>query len=342
MRSSLRTILIVAAAAVLIVLFLRNVDLRQVGADIAHANLAWLALTFTTFVVVIGIRARRWQFLLAPLGQASFANSFRATAIGFAASSVLPARAGEVIRPYFLARQEHLSATGAFATIVIERVLDVVTVLVLLASFVFVFGRQQAAEHPDTFTPIRWAGVAAAAGAAAALALLFVLAGRPSALDRTIETIERALPQRLSGFLARLVARFTEGLAVVRQPERLFVALLWSFPLWLTIAVGIWSVAKAFGLLVPFTGAFLMIALLVIGGAVPTPGGIGGFHEAFRVGATTFFGAGNEAAVGAAIVLHAFSIIPVLALGGVFAAQAGLNFGSMRHMADEAGAERPA
>jgi len=162
----------------------------------------------------------------------------------------------------------------------------------------------------------------------AALAALLGLSGSLSA-QQVKEPVE-LLP---AGTLACLE---------VRQPERLFVALLWSFPLWLTIAVGIWSVAKAFGLLVPFTGAFLMIALLVIGGAVPTPGGIGGFHEAFRVGATTFFGAGNEAAVGAAIVLHAFSIIPVLALGGVFAAQAGLNFGSMRHMADEAGAERPA
>ena len=81
----------------------------------------------------------RWQYLLEPLGHASFANAFRATAVGFAASSVLPARAGEVIRPYFLARHENMSATGAFATIILERVLDMLTVLVLLASFIFVF-----------------------------------------------------------------------------------------------------------------------------------------------------------------------------------------------------------
>ena len=62
---------------------------------------------------------------------------FRATAVGFAASSVLPARAGEVIRPYFLARHENMTATGAFATIILERVLDVLTVLALLASFIF-------------------------------------------------------------------------------------------------------------------------------------------------------------------------------------------------------------
>jgi hypothetical protein len=110
--------------------------------------------------------------------------------------------------------------------------------------------------------------------------------------------------------------------------------------LWLTIGVAIWSVARAFDLLVPFTGSFLMIALLVVGGAVPTPGAVGGFHEAFRFGATTFFGAQNEAAVGAAIVLHAFSVLPALVLGGIFAAQAGLNFGTMRRLASEAEAGR--
>ena len=57
------------------------------------------------------------------------------------------------------------------------------------------------------------------------------------------------------------------------------------------------------------------MALLVVGVAVPTPGAVGGFHEAFRLGATTFYGAPNDRAVGAAIVLHAVSFVPVTALG---------------------------
>jgi uncharacterized membrane protein YbhN (UPF0104 family) len=87
---------------------------------------------------------------------------------------------------------------------------------------------------------------------------------------------------------------------------------------------------------VPYPGSFLLVALLVIGVAVPTPGAVGGFHEAFRVGVTTFFGATNQAAVGAAIVLHAFSVGPYLLLGLFFAAQEGLNVSGMRHLADQA------
>src|SRR4029077_8330970 len=130
---------------------------------------------------------------------------------------------------------------------------------------------------------------------------------------------EELLPSRFAGLLARIAGKFVGGLAVIRRPSRLLVALAWSFPLWLCIGLGIWAVAVAFRLAVPFTGSFLLIALLVIGVAVPTPGAIGSFHEAFRFGVTQFFGAPHGAAVGAAIVLHAFSVGSALSLGVVFA-----------------------
>jgi uncharacterized membrane protein YbhN (UPF0104 family) len=86
----------------------------------------------------------------------------------------------------------------------------------------------------------------------------------------------------------------------------------------------------------PFTGSFVLVSLLVIGVAVPTPGAIGGFHAMFRFGATEFFGANNSAAVAAAIVAHLMSQGPSLVLGLVFAAQAGLNLSGMRRLAEEA------
>ena len=63
--------------------------------------------------------------------------AFETTVIGFAANALIPGRVGEVLRPYLLARRENLNATSAFATIILERVLDLVTVLLLFACFVF-------------------------------------------------------------------------------------------------------------------------------------------------------------------------------------------------------------
>src|SRR5215510_12777377 len=253
MRAHIRTVIVLALAAGLVLLFVRNVDLRVVVSEILRARLPWLATSLAMTFISLVIRSFRWQYLLEPLGRASFGNAFRATAVGFAASSILPARAGEVIRPYFLARHENMTATGAFATIILERVLDVLTVVALLGAFIFFFDEGVGLSNPTTFAAVKWAGVTA-----------------------------------LAGLIARVAEKFVRGLGAVRRPGRLLVALMWSFPLWLSIAGGLWSVAMAFRLQIPFTGTFLMIALLVIGVAVPTPGAIGGFHEAFRLGATLF------------------------------------------------------
>jgi uncharacterized protein (TIRG00374 family) len=343
MRSHVRTVIVLAVAAALIALFLHNVDLRRVASAIAHARPEWLALSLATMIVNLSIRALRWKYLLEPLGHTSFASAFRATAVGFAASSVLPARAGELIRPYFLARQAppaqkgRMTATGAFATIILERLLDTITVLALLASFVFVFGKDLAGVNPTGFALVKWAGASAAAVSFSALAVLFILAGDPERLGRAMSRLEQVLPSALAGLIAKVAEKFARGLGAIRRPGRLLIALAWSFPLWLSICLGIWSVAVAFRFAIPFTGSFVLLALLVLGVAVPTPGAIGGFHEAFRVGATMFYGAPDDAAVGAAIVLHLFSILPSLILGLLFAAQEGLNLGGMRRLADQAG-----
>lgn len=336
MRTHFRTFVVVAVAAGLVALFLRNVDLWRVLSDIARARPEWLAISLASMFVNLALRAWRWRCLLEPLGETTFASAFRATAVGFAASTVLPARAGEFIRPYFLARQNQVSATGAFATVILERLLDIVTVLVLLASYVFFFGRDLGVANPVAFEWLKWIGATAGAGAIGALAVLFVLAGDPERLGRTMERLARVLPSALAGMVARVAEKFARGLGAIRRPGRLVIALFWSFPLWLSIAAGIWSASVAFGLAIPFSGSYLIIALLALGVTVPTPGAVGGFHAAFRYGATTFFGASDDAAVGAAIVLHLLSIGPALILGLMFAAQEGLNVTGMRRLADQA------
>jgi uncharacterized protein (TIRG00374 family) len=334
MRRHFRTLIVLALALVLLALFFRNVDVTGVVTAIIGARPDWLVFSLATMVLNLAIRAWRWQYLLEPLGHASFGNSFKATAVGFAARSILPAAAGELVRPYFLSRREPMSATGAFATIIVERLLDIITILTLLASYVFFFGRDLSAANETIFTAVKWAGAMAAGSSIAALAVLFVMAGNPAKLSELLTRLEKVLPSKLAGMLARIAEKFAIGLGAVRRPSRLMVALALSFPLWLSIGLGIWAVAEAFHLAVPFTGSFLLIALLTIGVAIPTPGSVGSFHEAFRLGATTFFGSPNDAAVGAAIVLHALSIGPSLMLGLIFAAQEGMNLASMRQLAD--------
>jgi uncharacterized protein (TIRG00374 family) len=339
MRTSVRNILIAALALGLLLWFLRNARLDQVWREIARVDVWLLIVALGTMALNVVLRTARWQYLLAPVGHVGFRNAFRATVVGFAANSVLPARAGELLRPYLLARREGLSATATFATIIVERLLDTLTVVLLFSSFVLLFEPSAAVRESVIFEAVRIGAAIVGATAVGGLIVMFVAAGRPGALASGALKLEWILPGKVARKLAKAVRMFAEGLAIVRAPRRLLAAVLLSLPLWLSIAAGIWTVALAFHIAVPFTGSFLLMALLVLGVAVPTPGAVGGFHEAFRLGATSFYGAPNDRAVGAAIVLHAFSFLPVTALGLLFVVQDGLSLSGMRKLASLAAAE---
>ena len=149
---------------------------------------------------------------------------------------------------------------------------------------------------------------ASIAGAGALLSgLLWVLASHPERIGGMVQTADRVLPHALARRLAKLASSFSGGLAVARRPRELLPAVLWSLVIWGLGAAEVWCVTRAFGMTLPFAGSFLLQALLVIGVSVPTPGGVGSYHEAYRFGMTTFFGASNANAIAAAIVVHAIS-----------------------------------
>jgi len=339
LRTALRTILISGLAVGLVAVFLRNADLSRVWDTMRAARWDLLVVATLLTLVTFLIRAERWQHLLSPLGPTRFRVSFRTTMIGFAASAVLPARAGEVLRPYLLARREGLEATAAFATIVVERILDLAAVLSLLAVYLVFLDDRAGVTAPALYAAVRLGACVMAPIGLGALGVMIVLAAHPERLHRLVLRAERVLPARIAHAVARFARSFALGLAVVRLPRRLLASLVWSLVLWVVICVTVWVVARALALDIPLTGSILLMAMVVVGVAIPTPGGVGGIHEAFRLGATAFFGAQNDAAIGAAILFHASGMLPVVALGLWFAAQDGLNMGKLRAMAGEAGAE---
>ena len=337
MRSRIRTILIFAMTLALLAFFFRGANLADVWAETRRANPSLLLLAVGFTLTTYALRAWRWQSLLAPIGKTHFGNAFRTTVIGFAATFLLPARAGEVIRPYLLARKEHLSATAAFATVILERLLDLAVVLLLFAGFVFTVQPGTLSGEAAQFAHVKfWGGIAAAA-AVGGLLVLFALAGHPERLGRAAARIERVLPARAAHLIAHFVKAFAEGLAVMRQPGRLLAALLQSFPLWLSIAAGIWLTSRAFHITLPFTASFLVMTLLVVGVAVPTPGAIGGFHLAYQFAVQTFFAVPDDRAKGAALVLHAISFVPVTILGIYFMTREGLTLRGAQALANAPG-----
>jgi uncharacterized protein (TIRG00374 family) len=220
-----------------------------------------------------------------------------------------------------------------------ERVLDLITVLALMVIYVWGFA-DTSTWKPQLLTPIE---VSAAMGAAVSAALMFVmwvLASHPERIGTVVRSAAGLLPHSMARRVGYLARTFSGGFAVARSPKGLLLSLVWSFPLWLAIAGETWAVTRAFDIDMPFSGTFLLQAMLVVGVAVPTPGGVGSYHEAYRIGVTSFFGAPNDQAVAAAIVVHFIAFVPILLFGMVVMIQDGLSLGRLRVMAGSAQAEK--
>jgi len=333
MKRLLHATLILAVTAVLLVLFARGANLTDVWHQILGADPTLLAMAFATASAAYLLRAKRWQFLLRPVGSTRYSSALRATVIGFAASFLLPGRAGEVLRPYLLAREERLSAVAAFATIVVERLLDMIGVLLLFAAFLCFAHPQAAITDPSLFRAVQIGGVLAGAASLVGFVMLALIARHPDRAERTIGRVAAMLPRMLGDRLTGLARTFMDGLAILKNPADAALALAGAFPLWLCSAATIWFVSEAFQLGIPPSGSLLLLVLLVIGISVPTPGGAGGVHYAFRLGATALYAASEDRAVGAAIVFHALLVVPVSVAGVALAFAEGLSLRRLRGIA---------
>ena len=318
-----------AIALILLWYFFHNIPFRDIWGAVQHAHFGLLAAAVAVTYVTYVFRAWRWQALLLPLGPAPFGVAFRTTVIGFTATNLLPGRIGEVLRPYLYARSQGVRFTSAFATVVLERLLDLVTVFLLFGCFVLTNDLSSAGHVMDV---VKVLGVFGALASLAALLVLFVCAGHPERLGHLAVWTVRALPARAGAAVARLVRTFADGLVVLRRPAPLVLAAALSVPVWLSIALGIWLTSRAFDLTVSFTGAFLVMMFLMVGVAVPTPGGVGPFEAAYQYSVTHFFGAAMAPATAGALVLHAVSVVPTAVLGILFMGQEGLTFAGLAHL----------
>ena len=140
-------------------------------------------------------RAVRWRYLLAPIGPTRFRTVFRATIIGFAALGLLPARAGDVLRPYLVARQEGLSLSSVFATIVIERVLDLIAVLSLLAVYLAV-AADVSAMSPALLRSVVVSASMAGLLAALMIGVLWLVASHPERVGGLVQMVDRVAAAR--------------------------------------------------------------------------------------------------------------------------------------------------
>ncbi len=298
------------------------------------AHPGYLAGVVAATVLTYVVRAWRWGYLLTPLARVPFLDLFSATVVGFTSGMIVP-RAGEVVRPYLIARRHPLSTSAGFASIILERLIDLVTVLLLFAAYLYVLPVPAAETRGTLMGYLKIGGGLAGLAALVALGVLLALQRNAETVINLVSRLVAWAPARFRAALESALRSFASGLGVLRaSPSSLLVILGQSILLWLSIALGIYWNNRAFGLDLPFHTAFLIVLFLVVGVMVPTPGTVGGFHEAYLLALTEAYGVDKGVAAAAGIACHALSNLPVLLLGLAFLGREGLSFGKVAQMTE--------
>jgi uncharacterized protein (TIRG00374 family) len=328
-------------AILLLALFFRGVDWNALGAAFRSAHPGYLAGVAGATVVTYLLRAWRWGHLLAPLARVPLRDLLPATFVGFMTGLLVP-RAGEVVRPYLISRKHPIRLSAGFASIILERLVDLVTVLSLFGLYLYALPVPAAQTRGPLLGFLKLGGALAGAAALAVLAVLLLLHGRAASVVRLLRRLLSPLPERVVDLATRAVATFAEGLAVLKaSPGHLLVILGQSVLVWLSIAMAIWWNNLAFGIDLPFHTSFLIVAFLTIGVAVPTPGAVGGFHEFYLLALTQAFAVSKGTAAAAGIACHALTNLPVLVIGLAFLGREGLTMGEVADLTEDAPAAEP-
>lgn len=318
-------------AALLLFLFLRHVDLKAVGSAISNADRGWLAAALGVSLAGIPLRAWRWTFLIRRVGRVRQWDAISATCIGFAATTLLPARAGEIIRPVVLARKSRLPVPPLLASIGLERLIDLVTILCLFV--IYALGgwapAHMSQEELTRFVLLRRSAVFFGIATLVGLAVFGFLAARPDSAERVARPFVKLAPERHRDRIAGMLSSFVEGLGALRSPGQILVVALSSLGLWLVLAFQLYATLRAFGLVFPFPVSFFVLTWAVMGLAIPTPGGVGGYHTAVAYALTGFYGVGETSAKAFALVSHAISFVPVTLIGLLFLVLGGLTIRSL-------------
>jgi uncharacterized protein (TIRG00374 family) len=259
------------------------------------------------------IRALRWQHLIRPLKEIGILNLFSATTIGFMSNNLLPARMGEFVRAYVIGNREDISITSSFATIVVERIFDIIAVL-LLTMVVFLF-----LELPSGVSEIKETVRGGAYGLLVVIIIaLFFLVMLVMCREMSLSIVRRVLKpfsERIQEQVTLFLNSLASGLEVVRSGRSLFMVSLYSGLNWFVSALAIYIIIVSFGFLLPFSSALLILVMLAFAISVPSsPGFVGPFHYAVYLG-LSFYGIDKEEAIGIAIVMHLAQFVPLVVLG---------------------------
>jgi len=284
-----------------------------VGRVLGSASIPWVLASAASSVLAILLRAQRWRLLLAPVAAVPLAPAFSATAIGFAATAVLPLRLGEVIRPAVLARRVGFGVSPALSSVVLERLFDMLFVVLCFLVLSRIYPLPADLRH-----------AALVLGAVAVLGFVVLLVAsrnRPRA-ERMLDAVVAWLPAAAGRVLRPLAMGFLDALGALESARLVGGVVAYSTVLWAANALPFLFGFLALGIDVPLLSASLACIVIVAAFVfMPQAPGFLGTWQAGCVLALDLFGVPKDMAVGFSLLTWVVQMLVNVPLGGYFASR---------------------
>ena len=293
-------------SAALLLVLVWQVDLTETRDALADANYVYLAPAVALYFVAVYFRAVRWRYLLSPLKTLSVPRLYPVVVIGYMSNNLLPVRLGELVRSYYLARRERISASSALGTVAVERVYDGVTLLAWAAvagPALWLLGEFDGASDTSRTTWIILALLTVVLFVGA-LAFLTCLATVPRFMP-LIDRLAGLVPIRFRSKAQELVRTFVDGLRILSSPRQHLGLFLLSLPVWAFEAAMYFLISYSFGIDDHFgsVGVLVLVVVLLTATsnlATSLPSSIGGIGPFEVVAQQTLMALGIGASVAGA------------------------------------------
>ncbi len=292
--------------ALLIYYSLKGTQLTDVVAGFSKVEPTYIWFSLLLMILMQALRAWRWGLILKPLGRIGPLQLWAATCVGFLAITALPARLGELLRPYLVTRSADIRVSAALGTVFVERFLDGVTILAIASATAFFTSLPPWLVKANLFFLI--VNIMLLAG-------MFCAAFRRSLLERLLDFLTRRLPFPWKEKLHNFFFYFLDGFQIIGDVSRLWRVFALSCLIWFVDAIVIYALFQAFNSPLPPVAAFVLMIILIIGIAIPTaPGFIGNWHFACILG-LGLFGVARTEALTFAITYHFLAVGLTIILG---------------------------
>jgi uncharacterized protein (TIRG00374 family) len=287
-------------------LAVRHVRFGDVWQGLRSSNYWWLAPAFAMLMVTVYIRALRWRYLFARETRPATRAVLRALLIGYFFNSIFPARAGEAARVLALKPRAGSSRAETAATVVVERVYDVLILLLLL--FITV-------PWLPRVTWLHGAIVLEVALASAIAVAIFLLAVYETGPVHVALRPLAWLPFLSAERVRQLGESLGHGLAALRRPKLVLAAIFWTTLSWLALALSTWFVLIGFHLGVSPVAGQLVVITTNLAMVLPSSPSAVGVYEAATLVALRTYQISDSRGLSCALVIHALNFLPYIAAG---------------------------